>query len=150
MGEFGPVQSPLHVNALERKAGAGQKIRRAWHLPRPCFDLSASHLPEQPRATFGHLRIQPKATFGYLRPPWATSGYGFGSLKGHQFHNSNRNFSPVKFTYIYIYCNSLSRFHIYLRGLVGWEVIYITDMGTTSLLPHLLMPEATTTKKIGP
>ena len=72
LGEFGAVQSPLHVNALERKAAAGQKIRRAWHLPRPCFDLSASHLLEQPTATLGHLRTQPKATIGHLGPPLAS------------------------------------------------------------------------------
>ena len=50
LGEFGAVQSPLHVNALERKAEDQGS----------CFDLSACHLLEQPRAALATCGFSPR------------------------------------------------------------------------------------------
>ena len=123
LGEFGAVQSPLHVNALERKAEDQGS----------CFDLSACHLLEQPRAAL--------ATCGFSPRLLSVTSDHLGQLRDSALaHLRAINFTDhQKFQTRYIYCIPLSRFHISVKRFnIGWEARYIVDIWTTSPFPSSL------------
>ena len=123
LGEFGAVQSPLHVNALERKAEDQGS----------CFDLSACHLLEQPRAAL--------ATCGFSPRLLSVTSDHLGQLRDSALAHLRaiNSTDHQKFQTRYIYCIPLSRFHISVKRFnIGWEARYIVDIWTTSPFPSSL------------
>ena len=89
-----------------------------------CQQATCWSSPGPPSATCGFSPRLLSVTLDHLGPLQDTALAHLRAI--------NSTIPPeISVKFIYIYCNSLSRFHIYLRGMVGWEVIYITDMGTT-------------------
>ena len=123
LGEFGAVQSPLHVNALERKAEDQGS----------CFDLSACHLLKQPRAAL--------ATCGFSPRLLSVTSDHLGQLRDSALAHLRaiNSTDHQKFQTRYIYCIPLSRFHISVKRFnIGWEARYIVDIWTTSPFPSSL------------